>query len=232
MGEEQHHDADAQESPEEILRLGGDVESCEQEDGEDGDQDNRAKEAVLFPEDRVDEVGVDDGAREVAEFIQRVGSLESLATETGAPDGVQRLVDGPSSSLRIKRGVEEDGEAILLVLLHSEEKHDREGDQSHENHDEEITLLDSRHIEHGEEDRHPDEGSAEVGLDKDQHAGNGGDTQADQNAEHRIHVGVMTQEEGEEQDAAEDGKLGWLEIPEAEVEPTAGTEDLHPDEED
>ena len=42
----------------------------------------------------------------------------------------------------------------------------------------------------------------------------------------------MTQEEGEEQDAAEDGKLGGLEIPEAEVEPTAGTEDLHPDEED
>ena len=232
MGEEQYDDTDTKQSPQLILGSGGDVETCEQKDRQRRDQDCSPKETVLFAEDRVDKVGVNDSAREVAEFIEGVGSLESLAPETGAADRIERLVDGPACTLRIKGWIKEDGETVLLVLLHPEEEHQRQGDECHQHEDEQVAFLDARDEEHGKENRQPDEGSSEVGLDQDEHAGDGRDAETDQDPQGRIHCFGVAQKEREEHDAPEDRELGGLEVSEAEVQPAPGSKDLHPDEED
>ena len=232
MGEEEHDDARCKDPAHGVLGFGGDFQADDEQCRECGDQKDRSEETVLLAEDRVDEVGVDDRAREVPEFVECVRRLESLAPEPRAPDGVEGLVDRPSRPLGIQRGIQKDEDAVFLVGLEAEI--DDEGNEGHadQHEGEEVTRLDAGDIEHGEHHGKPDQGAPEVWLDEDQEAGNGRDHQTEKDPDGGVEIGVVAQKQREGQHPGKDRELRWLEVSEAEVEPTAGSVDLHADEED
>ena len=169
--------AQDEERAEAVLGQSGRLERAKDDEQIEPERDDHAGKAVLFGQDREDEIVVRD--RKEPQLTLRA-LLETLAPHPARSDGdagLNLLVPG---ALGVLRRVQERGDAFLLIVLERELPRHRRDQHADEREDAEDPHRHAREKRGGEEHGHERHRRAEVGLPCDEHERHRGDGAGDQ----------------------------------------------------
>src|SRR5450830_507235 len=228
---EQKHDRDApgEDAAVHVTRQRGDAQTTPDQDSVERDQQQRPEKPVALAEDGEDEVGVVLGQ----EVEGRLRGHVAAPRERPRADGDHRLDDGVTAAPGVVAGIEEDEQAVDLVLLdHVDPGHRQDLESDHESRHGaaaehgEMRPRGAVEVEHGERESDHHHGRAEVRLLVDEEGRHRRHEQRDERdalGAEKVHaVGEVGADAEREQQHGESRRLETLE---AEVDPAPGAVD-------
>ena len=223
VGKDQRHNSDSQQLAQAVLRPDRDIKAGQEQQGQRGDEQNAAKEAVLFAKDGENEVVMLDGGGQIAQFVESVGRLETFAIKAAGADRSKGLNDVPTVALRVHIGIHETGNARILIRLEREIHDQRHHCQTENYHGNEPSLGDVANKEKCEHHRHPYDAHAQIGFDQDEQPRRPNDCPASQNSQNGHDLPGRLQIHRERHDACQNSKLGRLNAHKTKIQPALGS---------